>query len=145
MKKIFNMIFLMMLSATVVAQSNQVQNSVKDTSTTLAQINQEIVNVYQKEEEQPLSNVRVQPGNTSIQITIPVTSFQNASATLNHQVKAKVKSPSKKQTEDIYEIVINKMRALKKQYENNPYIRISGFDINIGIVPSVTVSIEFKE
>lgn len=32
-----------------------------------------------------------------------------------------------------------------KKYDNNPYVRISGFDVNIGIPPSVTVSIKFKK
>jgi len=48
------------------------------------------------------------------------------------------------QKED-YGVLIKMMLKMKKSYENNPYITVKGFDINIGISPSVTISIEFKK
>jgi hypothetical protein len=155
MKKILIAYFLMIISNPIMAQVNDLQNSVKDISAELASINQQIIDTYQAQESetQPLSNnVKIQQtNNKTIQISIPMADFQNNVAVLNHyKADVKNKNPlpkniSKNQTQDVYEIIINKMRALKKKYESNPYIRIAGFDINIGIVPSVTISIEFKK
>lgn len=73
------------------------------------------------------------------------------------QLSAKINGASRMQAEklldadkiyaqnmqSIFNSIINKMQALQKQYKNNPYIKIIGFSINIGIPPSVTVSLEF--
>lgn len=34
---------------------------------------------------------------------------------------------------------------IRDEYQNNPFIRISGFDVEIGLPPSVTVNFEFKQ
>lgn len=34
---------------------------------------------------------------------------------------------------------------IRDEYQNNPYIRISGFDVEIGLPPSVTINFEFKK
>lgn len=152
MKKILIAYFLMIISLPIMAKANELQASVKDISAELASINQQIIDTYQTQqsEAQPLSNnVQIQRTNSEIiQINIPIADFQNKVDGLNHNVKSNKPLPkniSKNQTQDVYEMIINKMWVLKKKYENNPYIRISGFDINIGIIPSVTVSIEFKK
>jgi len=153
MKKIFLGFLLIIVSVSVMAQTSEMQGPVKDISSELASINQEIADAYQVEQDetQSVSNVQFQYTDiNSLQMNIPIGSLKNASAVLNHKIKTKPKSTSpktvsKKQTEDMYEMIINKMYALKKKYDNNPYVRISGFDVNIGIPPSVTVSIEFKK
>ncbi|HEX4045504.1 MAG TPA: hypothetical protein VHZ76_07560 [Gammaproteobacteria bacterium] len=140
---------LMVVLAPAVAQNNELQNSVKDISAELALINQQIVNAYQAQqnETQLASNkVQVQQSSSGFVLKIPIV-FQSgvvASMDQTGQEKRPPKGIPKEQTQDVYEIIINKMRALKMKYENNPYIRIVGFDINIGIPPSVTISIEFK-
>lgn len=153
MRKILLVFLLIIASVSVMAQSSEIQDSVKDISSELASINQAIINAYQAEqnEVQSMSNIQVQDTDKKfIQINIPMSTLRAASATLKNQpqvaTKAQAyKNSSKKQTEDVYEIIINKMWALKRRYEKNRYVRIAGFDINIGVPPSITVSIEFKK
>lgn len=47
--------------------------------------------------------------------------------------------------EDIYQKVIGKIQDLKKKYDNNDYVRVSGFSVDVGIPPSVNISFEFKD
>lgn len=47
--------------------------------------------------------------------------------------------------QSIFNSIIKEMQVLQKQYKNNPYVKISGFAINVGIPPSVSVSLEFKK
>ncbi len=44
----------------------------------------------------------------------------------------------------IYEQITKSVTAIRKKYENNPYVKITGFTVNVAIIPSVTVSFEFK-
>lgn len=46
--------------------------------------------------------------------------------------------------EETIEGVLKELNVLKKKYDSDPYITISGFDINIGLSPSVTVKLDFK-
>lgn len=47
--------------------------------------------------------------------------------------------------EDIYQKVISKIQDLKQKYDNNDYVRVSGFSVDVGIPPSVNISFEFKD
>lgn len=121
--------FLLIVSIPIMAQDNGLKNSVTDISAQLASINQQIVATYQiqKNENHP-STCKQLPWKNESFLGMPETDM-----------------PNKNQTQDTYEMIIKKMYSLEKKYENNPYVRISGFDINIGFPPSVTISIEFKK
>jgi len=124
MRRIFTTYILMVIPITAIAQNAELQNSIKDISAELGSINQKIAEAYQ------IQQGRVQQPSD----------YRQARST----VSSSIKSNSKK-TQDIYQVIIKKMYDLEKKYENNPYVRISGFDINIGIPPSVTISLEFKK
>jgi hypothetical protein len=47
--------------------------------------------------------------------------------------------------EDIYQKVIGKIQDLKRKYDDNDYVRVSGFSVDVGIPPSVNISFEFKD
>lgn len=51
----------------------------------------------------------------------------------------------KKLKEKIFEPLINKANEIKKKYENNSFIYVSGFTIDFGIPPSISISFSFKE
>lgn len=144
MKKLITFLCIL-FSFSVSAQTNDAQNSIKDISSELASINQQIVEISQTQKNEtqiPVNSIQIQQSETGmIQMKIPVAAFRNL-ASISHEKKP---SAQQNQTQDIYEIIINKMRALKKKYDNNPYIKITGFEINIGITPSVTISMEFQK
>lgn len=45
----------------------------------------------------------------------------------------------------MYEKIFKKLHDLKAKYQNNPYIRIAGFAINIGASVSVSIAFAFKD
>jgi hypothetical protein len=47
-------------------------------------------------------------------------------------------------SEAIYQQITEQASRLRKRYENNPYVSVDGFDINIGVPPSVSISFQFK-
>lgn len=46
--------------------------------------------------------------------------------------------------EIVFSEALKVVMNLKNEYNNNPYIAMKGFDINIGIPPSISVSFDFK-
>lgn len=49
------------------------------------------------------------------------------------------------QTEDIYDKLLKRVNAIKERYNDNQYITVTGFSVDIGISPSVSISFEFKK
>jgi hypothetical protein len=47
--------------------------------------------------------------------------------------------------EDIYQKVISRIQDFKRKYDDNDYVRVSGFSVDVGIPPSVNISFEFKD
>ena len=47
--------------------------------------------------------------------------------------------------EDIYQKVIGRIQEFKRKYDDNDYVRVSGFSVDVGIPPSVNISFEFKD
>jgi hypothetical protein len=45
----------------------------------------------------------------------------------------------------VFNPIIKEMKDLSNQYKNNPYVKITGFSVNVGMPPSVTISLEFKQ
>ena len=43
----------------------------------------------------------------------------------------------------IYEQIVAKITAIRDKYKDNKYVRVSGFTVNVGVPPSVSVSFEF--
>lgn len=125
-------------SFSTVTLADDAESSIKNLSVKLAAINQEINAVYLNQST-TISSVSTSQtlkiDNHTIQIKIPNENINNLSS-----VKL-----SQAQTEGLYDRIINKMYELKKEYENNPYIRINGFDITVGVmIPTVTVNVEFN-
>lgn len=52
--------------------------------------------------------------------------------------------PVKSTTESIYQQIMDKVKGFKEKYENNPYVRVTGFSVDISIPPAVSISFEFK-
>jgi hypothetical protein len=48
-------------------------------------------------------------------------------------------------TDRLYEQIMESVKKVKDKYDRNPYVSVSGFSVNVGIPPSVTVSFEFKK
>ena len=154
MKWMFSvLIFFISLSVALANEPSDVQNSIKDLSSELASINQQIVNTYQAQSNNEgivSPRVSLQQSDDMMTVNIPMASVQGLVIKNKHiNMKNTDKHPQgaaqSNSSPDFYEGIINKMRALKIKYDKNPYIRITGFDINIGIPPSVSVAIEFKK
>lgn len=47
--------------------------------------------------------------------------------------------------EDLYQLLTEKVGRIKVAYQSNPYVSVTGFAVNVGIPPSVTVTFEFKK
>ena len=54
-------------------------------------------------------------------------------------------APSTSSGAEIYNKILEKIKAIRDTYENNPYVSVSGFSINLGIPPSVDISFEFRK
>ncbi|MBM4334202.1 MAG: hypothetical protein FJ117_23830 [Deltaproteobacteria bacterium] len=52
--------------------------------------------------------------------------------------------PEKSISELMYEKIVASVKALKDGYANNPYVTVKGFNVNISVPPSVSISFEFK-
>jgi len=46
--------------------------------------------------------------------------------------------------ERAYDQVLEKVRKLKEKYDDNPYVRVTGFNIDISIPPALSIGFEFK-
>lgn len=44
----------------------------------------------------------------------------------------------------IWESIIRRAAELRKKYSENPYVHVTGFDVEVGLPPSLTVGFEFK-
>lgn len=47
-------------------------------------------------------------------------------------------------TPDMYHDTMDRVKQLQQKYSDNPYVRISGFSVEIGIPPTVSITFEFK-
>ena len=54
--------------------------------------------------------------------------------------QAQVKST----TDAMYQQIMDKVRGLKEKYQNNTYVRVTGFSVDVTIPPAVSISFEFK-
>lgn len=52
--------------------------------------------------------------------------------------------PSATPAEKAYDLVLEKVRRLKVKYDDNPYVRITGFNIDISLPPALSIGFEFK-
>lgn len=59
------------------------------------------------------------------------------------EAKESLEEP-KSAKDQIYEKIMTSVKGFRDKYENNPYVTITGFSVNIGVPPSVSVSFEFK-
>lgn len=46
---------------------------------------------------------------------------------------------------DMWDEVVQKAAEIREKYTENPYVRVTGFDVEVGFPPSVTVGFEFKQ
>jgi hypothetical protein len=44
----------------------------------------------------------------------------------------------------MYQRVMDRVRGLKEKYQNNPYVRVTGFSVDITVPPAVSIAFEFK-
>lgn len=134
MKNLLIIIFLSCICNTLLAQNNSAEKSIKDISSDLASINQQLLEIYQS-----------QQATTQ---TVTIRSEKNI-PTAEYNVKTSFSKKEREQKMDpfniMFEKIIKEIRDIKIKYEDNPYVSIKGFDINIGIPPSVTVALEFKK
>lgn len=61
------------------------------------------------------------------------------------QQLASTLSENKNAADRIYEQIMDSVKKVKDKYDQNPYVSVSGFSVDIGIPPSVSVSFEFKK
>lgn len=52
--------------------------------------------------------------------------------------------PSPINKDDLYEAIMEQVSAFKEMYSTNPYIKITGFSVDISLSPGVSVDFEFK-
>jgi len=53
---------------------------------------------------------------------------------------------SSPQTEaTVYDVIVQKASEMKEKYRNNPYFSVTGFTVNIGLPPSVSMNFAFKK
>lgn len=45
---------------------------------------------------------------------------------------------------DAYQKIMDKVQGLKEKYSSNPYVRITGFSVDITVPPAVSIAFEFK-
>lgn len=45
---------------------------------------------------------------------------------------------------DAYQKIMDKIQRLKEKYSSNPYVRITGFSVDITLPPAVSIAFEFK-
>lgn len=45
---------------------------------------------------------------------------------------------------DTYQKLMDNVKSLKEKYSNNPYVKVTGFSVDIGIPPAVSIDFEFK-
>ena len=60
-------------------------------------------------------------------------------------VKTEASNQPQTRNEDIYEILLAGVNKIKEKYKNNAYISVTGFSINVGVPPSISVSFAFKK
>ena len=53
--------------------------------------------------------------------------------------------PDETLAEEIFKSLTEQATHLRDAYRNNPYINVSGFTVNVGVPPSVSISFEFKK
>ncbi len=139
--------YLLMIFSTISAaqsQSNDIQSTIKNISRELASINQDITQAYQI--NQNISQSKEPSSNNDVEFTFQQESAYETKFVKNYNHKKTDSKINSSYDKSIYEKIILEMYNLKKEYENNPYIKITGFDINIGVmIPSVTITIEFKK
>ncbi len=55
-----------------------------------------------------------------------------------------LQTQTKPTTDSMYQQIMDKVKGFKEKYENNPYVRVTGFSVDIAIPPAVSISFEFK-
>jgi hypothetical protein len=111
-KRFFLLTPLILYSVAIFAEDSNADTTIKNISSSLAVINQELA-------------------ETSVDQS---TSYESPSGHTSKKVN----------TANTYEKVINTMRSLMKEYKDNKYVKITGFELNIGFSPSVSITFEFK-
>jgi len=46
---------------------------------------------------------------------------------------------------DVFEEIVEQASKMKDKYKNNPYVSVTGFSVNVGVPPSMSINIEFKK
>ncbi len=114
----------MILSLSVFGKNYSAEESIKDISLRLASINQKLASIHGIQNEMVASALS---GESSGKRT------------------KKSHNTDKGAIESIFNTVLSEAYDLKRKYNDNPYVKITGFDINLGLmIPSFTVNIEFK-
>lgn len=124
-------LLLLSFSISAIAANNEAQQSIKEISKEIAIINRHLIELYQIQESQA-ARQNLPP--------IAPYSQKNSGKTANIKASGLI--------QDAFEIAIEstikELYSLKKKYSENQFIRVTGFDINISIPPSVTVKLDFK-
>jgi len=47
-------------------------------------------------------------------------------------------------SDTMYQRIMDKVKRLREKYQNNPYVRVTGFSVDISVLPAVSISFEFK-
>lgn len=66
----------------------------------------------------------------------------NASSVVPETYSVQTKTTSL--TDIAYQKVMDKVKELKEKYQNNPYVRVTGFSVDVASPPAVSISFEFK-
>lgn len=84
----------------------------------------------------PVSGINAGWVNASQVVPVPTSSF--------YSLINKYTNKQSSVTDRMYREIMNSVIGFRDKYKNNPYIKVNGFSIDIGIPPSLSLDFEFK-
>lgn len=71
------------------------------------------------------------------------TGWMNAASGVPNIITPETPDPSLR--DRLLQNMMERVQAMREKYENNPHIQVSGFNVEIGISPSLSIGFSFKE
>lgn len=85
----------------------------------------------------------------AVRLPEPVQGFSsgwvNAADVVLTETYKKQTSSSVSVADDVYRKLTDQVARMRDSYRDNPYVSVSGFAVNVGIPPSVSINFEFKK
>jgi hypothetical protein len=133
--------FMILFFCSSFAEKKDFNSTVKRLSSELSEINQQLLIAAQNNSDNVNGDLKM--NNVSVKEN-PLDTYKTLMTVQEEQtLKMQSKEPVNA-FDSVFEWAIKRMISMKNEYKNDPYIIIKGFDITLGVSPSVTVSLEFK-